>query len=121
MINKTEILIVDDEFALREAVRFVLKDRYAVATAAGGEEALKYLADNTVNLVLLDIKMPNIDGISAFREIRKRHPETQVVFVTAHATPEIIQDVTSLGAYGFIMKPFDTSNLVKIVAEAFRA
>lgn len=118
MGRKTEILIVDDELALREAIRFVLKDRYVVATAAGGEEALKYLTDNSVNLVLLDIKMPKIDGITAFKEIRKRHPEIQVIFISAHASPEIMQDALAHGAYGFITKPFDYTKLVNTVAEA---
>ncbi len=121
MDKTVKILVVDDEPALREAIRFVLKDKYSVVTASGAEEALKYMADNHVNLVLLDIKMPKIDGITAFWEIRKRHPRTQVIFITAHAIPEIVQDSLSQGAYGFIMKPFDNNKLIKTVGEALKA
>lgn len=115
-----DILIVDDELALREAVRFVLKDQYTVATAAGAKEALKYMTDNHIKLVLLDIKMPKIDGLTAFKEIKKRHPDIQVIFITAHATPEMVQDALAHGAYGFIMKPFDKDKLVNTVKEALK-
>jgi len=120
MDKKIDILIVDDEIAIREVIWFVLKDKYAVATAAGAEEALQYLSDNHVDLVLLDIKMPKIDGITAFKEIKKRHPETQVIFITAHVTPELSQDVLTRGAYGFIMKPFDNDELVRFVDDALK-
>ncbi len=69
--------------------------------------------------MLLDIKMPKIDGVTAFKEIRKRYPEIQVIFVTAHANIDIVREAMNLGAYGFIMKPFDTGKLLKIVGEAF--
>jgi len=118
MDKKIEILIVDDEIAIREDIGFLLKDKYAVATAAGVEEALYYMSDNHVDLVLLDIKMPKRNGITVFREIMKRYPETQVIFMTAHSTPEISQDTLIHDAYGFIMKPFYSEDLVRFVDEA---
>lgn len=120
MQSKSKILVIDDELALREVIRFVLKDKYATATASGVEEAFKYMSDNPVNLVLLDLKMPKIDGITVLEEIKRRHPETEVIIVTAYATLETIRQAIRLGAYGFLMKPFDNNELIKIVDEALK-
>ena len=118
--KKIEILIVDDSLAIHEALKVILKDKYALAFATGGEEALNYLADNPVKLVLLDIKMPHMDGITAFKEIRKRHPKTRVIIVTAHANPKNIRNALSLDAYAIITKPFDPKKLVNIVDKALK-
>ncbi len=120
MQGKPKILIVDDQLELREVIRFVLKDKYMVAAVTGAEEAFKYMADNPVNLVLLDINMPKIDGITALQEIKKSHPETEIIFVTAYATLETIQKALNLGAFGFLMKPFDHDKLINIVDEALK-
>ena len=120
MQGKLKILIIDDELAPRESIRMVLKDKYAVAAAPGVAEALGYMADNPVNLVLLDINMPKIDGITALQEIKKSHPETEIIFVTAYATLETIRKALNLGAFGFLMKPFDHDKLINIVDEALK-
>lgn len=120
MQGKPKILIVDDQLELREVIRFVLKDKYLVAAVTGAEEAFKYMADNPVNLVLLDINMPKIDGITALQEIKKSHPETEIIFVTAYATLETIRKALNLGAFGFLMKPFDHDKLINIVDEALK-
>ena len=120
MQSKPKILIVDDQLAPRESVKMVLKDRYDVAIAAGAEEAFKYIAENNVNLVLLDIKMPRIDGIEALKEIKKKHPDTEVVLLTAYASHEICQKALKLGAFGCLMKPFDKDELLKIVDSALK-
>lgn len=120
MQGKPKILIVDDQLELREVIRFVLKDKYLVAAVTGAEEAFKYMADNPVNLVLLDINMPKIDGITALQEIKKSHPETEIIFVTAYATLETIRKALNLGAFGFLMKPFDHDKLINIIDEALK-
>ncbi len=120
MQGKLKILIIDDELAPRESIRMVLKDKYAVAAATGAAEALGYMANNPVNLVLLDINMPKIDGITALKEIKKRYPETQVILLSAYVTLETIQKALKLGAFGYLMKPFDHDKLINIVDEALK-
>ncbi|MBI4846982.1 MAG: response regulator [Nitrospirae bacterium] len=120
MEKRAKILIVDDEFALREILSFILKDKYSVATAGGAAEAFDYLANNSVDLVLLDINMPRMDGITALQEIKTRHPGIGVIFVTAFAALETIRKGINLGAFGFIMKPFDQKRLMNMVEEALR-
>jgi DNA-binding NtrC family response regulator len=118
--SKPRILIIDDQLAPRESIRMVLKDKYDVVTAAEAEEAFRYMSENPVNLVLLDIKMPKIDGITALKEIKKRYPETEVILLTAYATLETIQKAIKLGAFGCLMKPFDKNELLAIVDKAIK-
>jgi DNA-binding NtrC family response regulator len=120
MDEKTRILIVDDQLEMREFIRLVLKDKYAVATAGGAEEAFRYMDGNHVNMVLLDIKMPKIDGITALEEMKKRHPETEVILLSSCATTETIQKALKLGAFGYLIKPFDNNELIGIIDEALK-
>ncbi|RJQ50078.1 MAG: response regulator, partial [Nitrospiraceae bacterium] len=82
MGKRTEILVVDDQHEVCEVIRLVLKDKYSIVTAGGAEEAFGYLTDNHVQLVLLDIKMPKIDGITVLGRIKEKHPGTEVIIVT---------------------------------------
>lgn len=120
MQSRLKILIIDDQLSSRESIRMVLKDKYAIATAAGAAEAFKYMAENPVALVLLDIKMPVMDGVTALKEIKKRHPEAKVILLTAYATLETTQKVLKLGAFGYLMKPFDKDKLLEIVDRALK-
>lgn len=121
MCPKTErILVIDDQFELREFLSFTLKDRYDVATAGGAEDAYKYMDEHFVNLVLLDFKMPKIDGITALEEIKKRHPGTEVIMMTGYAPVDTIQKAFDLGAFAFFMKPFDMNKLLIALDEALQ-
>jgi DNA-binding NtrC family response regulator len=120
MDKKTKILVVDDQREICEVIRLVLKDKYSIVTAGGAEEALRYLAANPVRLVLLDNKMSKVDGITVLERIKEEHPETEVIIVTAYATIEIIRRAIKLGAYGFLMKPFDVDILINTVEAALK-
>ncbi len=98
----------------------VLKYKYAVTTSTGAEEAFKYMAKNPVDIAILDIKMPKTDGITALEEIKKRHPETKVILLTAYATLETLQKALKLGAFGYLMKPFNKDKLLDIVDKALK-
>lgn len=118
MDKRNSILVVDDLLEIRKLISLILKDKYAVATVSGAEKAFGYLASNPVDVVLLDINMPKMDGITALEEMKKRHPEIKVIMISADATIDKVRQVMRLGAYGFLMKPFDHDELVKIVNEA---
>jgi putative nucleotidyltransferase with HDIG domain len=115
MDNRGKILIIDDELAPRESLRMVLKDKYVVSTASGAQEGLDILAHDPVDLVVLDIRMPEMDGITALKEIKKRHPDIEVILLTAYASLETAQSALRLGAFDYLMKPFDKDDLINVV------
>jgi len=115
MSEKKKILVIDDELTPRYTVQQVLKDRYNVFTAEGGKEGLEFMAQNPVDLVVLDIRMPNMDGITVLDEIKKRYTDTEVVLLTAYASLESARKAVRLGAFDYLMKPFDKDDLLKVV------
>ncbi|MBL7049855.1 MAG: response regulator [Nitrospira sp.] len=115
MGEKEKILIIDDELAPRESIRMVLKDYYSVSTAEGGHEGLEYMSSNPIDLVVMDIKMPRMDGITALREIKLRHPDTEVILLTAYASLETARDAIRFGAFDYLTKPFDKDDVLMVV------
>ena len=115
--NKDRILIIDDELSPRESIRMVLKDKYIVSTASGGAEGLESMVQNPADLVLLDIKMPEMDGITALQEIKKKHPNTEVILVTAFESLETAKSAVRFGAFDYMTKPFDKDELIKVVGK----
>ncbi len=113
--NKEKVLVIDDELAPRESIRMVLKDQYTVNTAAGAREGLDLMAQNPVDLVVMDIRMPKMDGITALQEIKKRHPDTEVVLLTAYASLETARDAIRFGAFDYLVKPFDKDDVLVVV------
>jgi putative two-component system response regulator len=120
MDNKEKILIIDDELMARYAVQQVLKDRYTTFMAAGGREGLDILAQNPVDLVVLDIRMPDMDGVTVLREIKKRHPDTEVVLLTAYAGVETAQSALRLGALDYLTKPFDKDDVINVIERGLK-
>jgi putative two-component system response regulator len=113
--NREKILIIDDEMAPRESIRMVLKDRYAVSTATGAHEGLNLISQEPVDLVVMDIKMPKMDGITALQEIKKKYPDTEVVLLTAYASLETARDAIRFGAFDYLLKPFDKDDILMVV------
>jgi len=114
LFNK-EILIVDDDKAIGKVLRFALEDKYNVATTTSAVSAFEYLSNKKVDLILLDVKMPHINGIEALEEINKIQPAVNVIMITACTSNENKSKAKILGAYGFITKPFDLDELRKYV------
>ena len=114
------ILLVDDEVPFVEAItRRLVKRNLQVSSAFSGMEALERLGkDSAVEVVILDVKMPGMDGIETLREIKKRHPLVEVVMLTGHATVETAIDGMKLGAFDYLMKPCEIETLVSKVSEA---
>jgi putative nucleotidyltransferase with HDIG domain len=113
--NKEKILVIDDELAPRESIRMVLKDQYTVTTAAGAYEGLDLMSQNPVDVVVMDIKMPKMDGITALQEIKKKHPDTEVILLTAYASLETARDAIRFGALDYLLKPFDKDDVLLVV------
>jgi putative nucleotidyltransferase with HDIG domain len=118
--SKENILVIDDELAPRESIRMVLKDQYAVSTANGAHEGILKMDENPVDLVVMDIKMPKMDGITALQEIKKNHPDTEVILLTAFASLETARDAIRFGAFDYLIKPFDKDDVLLVVEKGLQ-
>jgi DNA-binding NtrC family response regulator len=110
--KNTRILIVDDEEIVRESLGgWLEKDGYALGSAPDGESALKSVEDGDWSILCVDLKMPGIDGLEVLKRVKEKHPEIAVVIMTAFATVDTAVRAMKLGAYDYIVKPFDPEEL----------
>lgn len=116
---ETRILLVDDEADFVETMtkRFRIR-KLPVETAGSGPEALAKLAEQEFDVVILDVRMPGMDGLETLRQIRAKHPLTEVIMLTGHASLETGMRGMSLGAYDYILKPADFDELLDKVRRA---
>ena len=120
-MNRFKVLFVDDEIDFLETLLKRMKKRGVDVTGVGsGEEALSFLDTNQVDVVVLDVKMPGMDGIETLREIKKRHPLVEVIMLTGHANLEVAIEGMELGAFDYLMKPMDIDELLYKVEDAYK-
>ncbi|MDH3558233.1 MAG: response regulator [Deltaproteobacteria bacterium] len=113
------VLLVDDEVPFVETMtKRLSKRQLMVIPAYTGREALEKLGKNTVDVVILDVKMPGMDGIETLREIKKTHPLVEVIMLTGHATVKSAVEGMRLGAFDYLMKPCEMEELLAKVGEA---
>lgn len=118
--DSPKVLIVEDEAALRETMYKRLKRRgLEVRTAGSGEEALDILSRDSFDVVILDIKMPGIDGIETLKRIRETRPDYQVIILSGHASLDLARRIVELGAFDYLLKPFDFDELMIKIEGAF--
>jgi PAS domain S-box-containing protein len=121
MIKGARILIVDDENDIALILRLHLEDAgYQTVTAHDGIEALEQLGRQQFDLVLLDIKMPRMDGVQALAEIQKRYPDTAAMMMTAHGSEAMAVETMQKGALDYLTKPFSTDDMLKRIERAIR-
>lgn len=114
-----QVLVVDDERDIRDgSERILTRKGYRVTTASNGEEALQRIGETRFAIVLLDLKMPGMDGLEVLRLIRESHPETLVIVITGYATIETAIEAMKRGAYDFMPKPFKPDQLRIVVDRA---
>jgi putative two-component system response regulator len=115
------LLIVDDEESIRNLLKRILeKEGYHCITAADAEEASIFLSENPVDLVISDINMPGRSGIQLLEEIRREHPTIGTIIITGKRDKEIADVAISIGAYGYLLKPFQKDQVVVSVKDALR-
>jgi len=114
------VLLVDDEVSFVETLSKRLSKRgFHIITAFDGQEALERLDENpSIQVVVLDIKMPGMDGLKTLKEIRKRQSRTEVIILTGLATVKAAIESMRLGAYDCLMKPCDIDQLTSRIGEA---
>jgi len=117
MSIKPTILIVDDELGPRESLRMILKDDYRLETAASGKEAISLIDQIELDLIILDIRMPEMNGIDLLKVIREKTPATEVIMVTAYASVDTATEALRLGAVDYLQKPFDILQVRNVVSK----
>ena len=119
MEDKTRILIVDDEEIVRLSHRRILAgDDCNVETVLNGSEALRVMEQQAVDVVLLDLRMPGMDGMSILKTIKQRWPEIEVVIITGYPSIETAKEAIQLGAYDYLTKPVDPDEVIKVASGA---
>ena len=114
------ILVVDDEENARIALSKILsREGYDVASAGNGFEALNYLRERDVELIITDINMPEMNGMVFLRELNKAHPASNVIMITAYGEVESYIEAMNLGAFEYINKPVKIDDLKKIITKVF--
>jgi two-component system, response regulator, stage 0 sporulation protein F len=111
------LLLVDDEPAVRDLLHEYFEGQgYKVSTAANGELALAAVRAERPDLVMLDIRMPGLDGVEVLRRLRRHDTTLPVVMVTANEDVELARELLDMGAFDYVAKPFDFAHLEQVVA-----
>jgi len=116
MGNRASILIVDDDMGMCETLSDIMEGKgYHTVIALDGYEAVEKAKESAFDVILMDIKMPGMNGVETFRQIKKIHPETAVVMMTAYAVEDLIREALREGAYGVLYKPFDIERMIGLI------
>lgn len=116
--SKPRLLAVDDEKDMLDTFQTILGKNHQILRSLSGEDALDILKAESIDLVLLDIRMPKMDGIETLKKIKARHPDTEVVMVTASREIKSAVECIKLGAYDYVTKPFERDELKSIIEKA---
>ena len=112
---KPRILIADDEEGIRESLNLILGEHYDLDFAKNGEEALKKLRGGSFDLVLMDIKMPKLDGMEVLQQLQGTTITTPILMLTAYQSVEIAKEAIKHGAMDYLPKPFERDHLLSTV------
>lgn len=119
MENMKLMLVDDEERYLLTTAKLMGKKGVDVITAQSGEQALEMLKTHDIHVVILDIKMPGMDGFKTLRAIKTLYPLVEVIFLTGHATMDSAIEGLQFGAFDYVMKPADINDIVTKAYEAF--
>ena len=118
-MNTFNVLFVDDEVDFLETLMKRMRKRLVnVSGVRSGQEALDFLDRNQIDVVVLDVRMPGMDGIEALRAIKQRHPLVEVIMLTGHASLEVAKEGMELGAFDYLMKPVNIDELLYKLQDA---
>lgn len=118
MERKKTILVVDDELGVRQSFNMVLKEEFNVLLADSGEKAVDIFSKNPVDLILLDILLPDIYGIDLLAKLKEMDPNTEIIMVTAVKEVKTAVKAIKIGAYEYIIKPFNVDEVVTVIHRA---
>ncbi|HZW82000.1 MAG TPA: sigma-54 dependent transcriptional regulator [Candidatus Deferrimicrobium sp.] len=116
---KAKILVADDEESVRGLLtRVLVKQGYLVETAVNGEEVLNKVREKEFQVLIMDIRMPKLDGMEAFKLLRRDHPALNIIMMTAFSTAETTLEAMRLGAFDYLTKPFDLAQIKAVISKA---
>ncbi len=120
-MSKIKLLLVDDEedYVKAMAERMEMRD-VGSRVALSGEEALRLVEDDAPDVMVLDLRMPGIDGMQVLERVKREHPHVQVIILTGHGSEKEEEEARRLGAFEYLQKPTDTSDLLKTVRSAWK-
>lgn len=116
-MSKKRILVCDDEEGVRESLNLILERDYDVSFAANGIEAIEHVSKNVTDLLILDIKMPKMDGIETLKQIKKIKPKLKVIVATGYKSVETAAEAVKHGASDYIVKPFESKQVLEAIAK----
>jgi len=120
-VDAFSVLLVDDEEEFLETlVKRLIKRKLTVAGRNNAQDAIEFLKVNPVDVVVLDVKMPGMDGLEALREIKRCNPLVEVIMLTGHANMEVAIHGMELGAFDYLMKPMDIDELLYKLQDAYK-
>lgn len=118
MAKKTRVLIVDDEKNMRITLADILEEEgYEVSTADNGNAAVEKCKSSTYDVILMDVRMPGLDGVEAFRQIRRHQEGVRVIMMSAYSLDELKQAALEEGAIAFLSKPLNIEKVLKLIEE----
>ena len=118
MGEKAKVLVVDDEAVVRQSYQRTLSGISKVRAALGGREALELMEGESFDVMLLDLRMPEMDGIEVLRQVKKRWPECEVIVITGYPSIETAKEAVRLGAYNYLSKPVGPQEIVEAATGA---
>jgi len=120
-MKEFKVLMVDDEedFVQTLAERMKMRD-LSPELALSGEQALQAVQDDVPDVMVLDLKMPGIDGMEVLRRVRQAYPQVQVVILTGHGSEKDEAEAKRLGAYAYLQKPVDMEKLIRTLKDAYK-
>ena len=117
----SKILIIDDEPGIRTVLSDIIKDEnHQVFTGGDGFEGLAILKEESIDLVILDVWLPNMGGIDVLKEIKKEYPDIEVIMISGHANIDIAVKAVKLGAYDFLEKPLSLDKIINLITNALK-
>ncbi len=116
--KRATILVVDDEHGVRQSFFMVLKDEFKVLLAESGNEAIDIFLKNTIDVILLDILLPDSDGLDLLEKLKEMDPNTEIIMVTAVKEIQTAVKAIKLGAYEYIIKPFVVDEVLSVIHRA---
>lgn len=121
MGTKKRIIIVDDDIGMSETIKDILDELgYDVNVANDGYKAIEMIKKKFYNVVLMDIKMPGINGVETFKKIKEISSSERVIMMTAYSVEDLIKEALNEGAYGVIHKPFDINEVIELIENSRR-
>jgi len=115
MNKRKVILICDDEEGIRESLKLILENDYDLVFAQNGGEAINVVRTTPIDITILDIKMPKMDGLETLKEIMRINPKSKVIIATGYKSVDIAKEAINIGAIDYIVKPFDSEAILRSI------